>query len=266
MPVPASINDLSTTAVSNYPAGTENPFPDSAKYMRAHAAFIAQLRDGKLNASAVSAFILTLLDDANAAAARATLGAAAISDIPKRYITGQWVLTPDTTTPSGCVIPNGGTIGNASSGATTRANADTSDLFAFYWRLTNNTDYPIQDSAGAVTTRGASAAADFAANKRFPLPDIQDGDALIAAVSSSVLTRSVGEVLAHTHSVTDPGHAHSYTASQIVGGTQGAGGNASRPELTTWATASATTGISIGSTGGTKNLASGLFTRVYVAL
>ena len=213
-----------------------------------------------------SAFILTLLDDANAAAARATLGAAAISDIPKRYITGQWVLTPDTTTPSGCVIPNGGTIGNASSGATTRANADTSDLFAFYWRLTNNTDYPIQDSAGAVTTRGASAAADFAANKRLPLPNIQDGDALLAAVSSSVLTSSVGEVLEHAHSVTDPGHSHAYRYAFNVGGSQGAGGN---PSLTTFVdqqTGSSTTGISIGSTGGAKNKAAGLFTKVYVAL
>lgn len=189
-----------------------------------------------------------------------------VTDTPKRWLTGEWVLTPDPVMPTGCVLPNGGTIGSASSGATNRANADTADLFAFYWRITSNTDYPIQDSAGAASTRGASAAADFAANKRLPLPNIQDGDALIAAVSSAVLTRSNGELLSHTHGVTDPGHTHNYTASQIVGGTQGAGGNASRPELTTWATASATTGISIGSTGGTKNLASGLFTRVYVAL
>ena len=79
MPVPASINDLSTTAASNYPGGGENPFPDSAKYMRAHAAFIAQLRDGKLDASAVSAFMLTVLNDADAATARATLGAVGTS-------------------------------------------------------------------------------------------------------------------------------------------------------------------------------------------
>lgn len=46
MPVPSSINDLSTTPGSNFPLGSENPatFDD---YVRTHAAFIAQLRDGK---------------------------------------------------------------------------------------------------------------------------------------------------------------------------------------------------------------------------
>lgn len=74
MPVPASINDLSTTAGSNSPPGSESPATID-DYLRTHASFIAQLRDGKLAASAVSAYILTLLDDANAAAARTTLGA-----------------------------------------------------------------------------------------------------------------------------------------------------------------------------------------------
>lgn len=74
MPVPASINDLSTTAGSNSPPGSESP-ATLDDYLRAHASFIAQLRDGKLAASAVSAYILTLLDDANADAARTTLGA-----------------------------------------------------------------------------------------------------------------------------------------------------------------------------------------------
>ena len=46
MPVPASINDLSPTESSNFPAGTETP-RSADNYLRAHAAFIAQLRDGK---------------------------------------------------------------------------------------------------------------------------------------------------------------------------------------------------------------------------
>lgn len=44
MPVPASINDLSTTAGSNSPPGSESP-ATLDDYLRTHAAFIAQLRD-----------------------------------------------------------------------------------------------------------------------------------------------------------------------------------------------------------------------------
>lgn len=50
MPVPSNISELSTTPGSNSPAGSESPatFDD---YMRAFAAFIAQLRDGKADSS-----------------------------------------------------------------------------------------------------------------------------------------------------------------------------------------------------------------------
>ena len=47
MPVPSSITDLSATIGSNSPAGSDNVFPDLDNYLRAHAGFIAQLRDGK---------------------------------------------------------------------------------------------------------------------------------------------------------------------------------------------------------------------------
>src|SRR5688572_26253191 len=47
MPVPASINDLSTTAGSNSPAGSETP-TEGDNYIRTYGAFIATLRD-KLN-------------------------------------------------------------------------------------------------------------------------------------------------------------------------------------------------------------------------
>ena len=45
MPLPASINDLSTTAASNSPAGSE-PSGTADDYLRYYAAYIAQLRDG----------------------------------------------------------------------------------------------------------------------------------------------------------------------------------------------------------------------------
>jgi len=80
---------------------------------------------------------------------------------------------PSTTAPTNWVLANGGTIGSATSGGTTRANADTANLFAFFWTNYNNTQLPIQDSAGVATTRGASAAADFAANKRMPVVDMR---------------------------------------------------------------------------------------------
>lgn len=193
-----------------------------------------------------------------------------ISDF-KRWETGEWVLSSKTTPPAGTVVPNGGTIGSAASGATNRANADTADLFAHLWSVTSNADYPIQDATGAASTRGASAAADFAANKRFPLPNIQDGDALVAAVSSAVLSRTVGENLAHTHTITVdgvPDHTHTFSVTGGNGGTSqitAAGGQAPATASTT-AAGGHTHTASASSSGGTKNLAAGLMTRVYYAL
>lgn len=45
MPVPSDISDLSSTASLNSPAGTEEVFPQLDDYLRAHAGFIAELRD-----------------------------------------------------------------------------------------------------------------------------------------------------------------------------------------------------------------------------
>lgn len=77
------------------------------------------------------------------------------------------------TSKSGWLLCNGLTIGDAGSGATSRANADTSDLYTILWTNTTNSELPIQDSSGSSTSRGASAAADFAAGKRLPLPDVR---------------------------------------------------------------------------------------------
>jgi len=76
------------------------------------------------------------------------------------------------TAPSGWLAANGSTIGSASSGAT-NASADYSALFTVLWDNWTNTLLPILNSAGAASTRGASASADFAANKRLPLPDLR---------------------------------------------------------------------------------------------
>jgi hypothetical protein len=64
---------------------------------------------------------------------------------------------------SGWVRANGRTIGSATSGATERANADTEALFLYLWGADENLTVS--------TGRGASAAADWAANKTIALPD-----------------------------------------------------------------------------------------------
>lgn len=63
----------------------------------------------------------------------------------------------------GWVRANGRTIGSASSGATERANSDTQALFVHLW----GTNSGLVVSGG----RGASAAADWGANKTIALPD-----------------------------------------------------------------------------------------------
>ena len=76
-----------------------------------------------------------------------------------------------TTAPTGHVMVGGRTIGNALSNATERANADTKDLFVGLWNTYDNTQLPIQDSSGALATRGVSADDDFNANKKLPTLD-----------------------------------------------------------------------------------------------
>lgn len=78
----------------------------------------------------------------------------ATGDLKARY--GIGILT-------GFVRSNGRTIGSASSGATERANADTQSLFEYLW----GADANLTVSTG----RGASANADWVANKTLTLPD-----------------------------------------------------------------------------------------------
>lgn len=130
--------------------------------------------------------------------------------------TGQVSFFDLTAAPTGWVKRNGGSIGNAASGATTRANADTAALFAVYWGF-NATDCPIQDSTGAASVRGADAATDFAANKRIVMPETRgrflrgwdDGLGLDSGRRiGSDQTEMVGS---HTHPLAMnavPAHAH----------------------------------------------------------
>lgn len=132
-----------------------------------------------------------------------------------------------TTAPPGWIKENGGTIGSVASGATTRANADTEDLFTLLWEQFNNTILPIQNSAGVATTRGATAAADFAANKRMPLFDSRSrfhrgaDDGLGFNTALTVGVAQTDSLKSHTHTGTtnnDGAHTHTVPKGSSGGG------------------------------------------------
>lgn len=127
------------------------------------------------------------------------------------------------TAPAGWIVENGGSIGSATSGATTRANADTLTLFSVLWSQFNNTELPIQTSGGVNTSRGSSAQADFTANKRMPLFDSRSrfhrgSDSSLGYDTS--LSPGVTQddlIKTHNHSGTTGNHRHSIPLATDVG-------------------------------------------------
>jgi hypothetical protein len=140
----------------------------------------------------------------------------AISGGAGGWTTGDAKLTMKNVADVGWVLMNDGTIGDASSGGTTRANADCQSLFTLLWNNVIDTWAPVPGG------RGLSAAADWAAHKRITLPR-QLGRAIAGAGGGSGLsvrplgafvgeethTQAVTEIAYHAHSVSDPTHAHS---------------------------------------------------------
>jgi hypothetical protein len=100
------------------------------------------------------------------------------------FRTGDAKLTYDDTADPGWIRANDTTIGNGSSGATGRANADTEALFTLLWNKIANQWAPV--SGG----RGGSAAADYAANKTLALSKAL-GRALAVAGSGTVVVSGV---------------------------------------------------------------------------
>lgn len=94
------------------------------------------------------------------------------------FLTGDGKFTWRKTVDTGWVLANDGTIGSASSGATNRANADTQSLYTLLWD-----DY-VDALAPVIGGRGASAAADFAANK--PLRLLRVAGRAIAGLGAAV--------------------------------------------------------------------------------
>ena len=98
------------------------------------------------------------------------------------------------TSPDGWLICDGSTIGNATSGATGRANADTATLFDLLWNNWANAQAAV--SGG----RGATSSADFAANKTIAIPDFK-GRTSVSKSASGTLSTLGGTAGEETHTL-----------------------------------------------------------------
>jgi hypothetical protein len=181
-------------------------------------------------------------------------GTGTSTGVANPFTTGDVKLTLKTSADSGWVMINDGSIGDISSGATTRANGDTVALYTLVWTNCANAQCPV---AGG---RGVSAAADFVAEKAITLP-LALGRALAIAGSGSGLTaRALGATTgAETATIAqanlpdyvlpDPGHSHTVVAALggAVGGAVAGGGNPLTNSTITSSTS--TTGVHLGGSG-----------------
>lgn len=202
----------------------------------------------------------------------------ATGDLKCRYGTG--ALT-------GFVRANGRTIGSATSGGSERANSDCQSLFEYLWGADAN--------LSVSTGRGASANADWVANKTIALPDwrgrvisgLDDmGNSAAGRLSlsyfgtSAIVLGAAGGLesnnvlLQHTHSNTlnDPGHPHNIRVGSSGGGddtvTQGAEGTGAvvTPPVQTALTGITLTNASAGSASAHNIVQPTMLATIYMKL
>lgn len=244
-----------------------------------------------LQNTAPTATGLQVLSVADIATLQALLGVAGAQTGDLKHYYGKGAL-------SGWLPLNGMTIGDASSSANARANADCQSLFTLLW----NNDSRLTVSGG----RGASAAADWAAHKTLALPDTR-GRALVgidqmgATTTAGVLpsaviatgspdsvgstggaaqvTLTTDTLPAHGHAVTDPGHVHTLTADGGRFGSNGVGyaadqfftsmGDVGANTLYHQDTNAVATGISVASAGNGsphQNMQPSMLVSIYIKL
>lgn len=129
--------------------------------------------------------------------------------------TGDIVMSFENATRSGFVRLNTNTIGNAGSGATERANADTEALFIWLWDKLPNSICAV--SGG----RGATGAADFAANKTLGLPPAKGRAPFGIDAMGGAATTNLNGVTFATGSATQTGSVggaalHTLTAAELA--------------------------------------------------
>ena len=187
---------------------------------------------------------------AGSANTSATVSSSSVTAIATGCGTDFW----GSTLPSGYIWASGLTIGNATSGATERANADTLSLYTLLWNSFTNSILPIY-SAGIAASRGFTAAADFAAGKTLQVPDKRSRvsvgpEVLGASTAASRLTSgnyltgitpgstggeqnhalAIAELAAHSHTYSDSGHTHNFYTTTAGGGLPGTYGATGGPQ------------------------------------
>lgn len=154
-----------------------------------------------------------------------------------------------TAAPSGWVLLDGRTIGSASSGATNRANADTQALYELLWNSMANTEAPV--SSG----RGASAAADFAANKTITIPDARGrviaGRDNMGGTNANRLTSGGSGITGTTLGVAGGTETHTLTTAQMPSHThsESTGGGGVNAGMGCGSALNSTAGTTTGSAG-----------------
>lgn len=126
--------------------------------------------DGSYRARLTTSAGVTIFDEQSVTAIGSSSGSSSSGssvDSTTIFTTGDVLWVPYAGTRSGWVRGNARTIGNAASGGTERANADTAALFAYFWNNFSNTLCAV--SGG----RGATAVADFAASKTIGTLDMR---------------------------------------------------------------------------------------------
>jgi hypothetical protein len=179
------------------------------------------VRQSSMVAAAVASFIsqelgIDVLDDGNLTLLITNL-TAAIQAVSTPFSTGDAKLTLKNSADVGWVLCNDGTIGDATSGATTRANADCQALFYLLWNNISNSWCPV------VGGRGGSAAADWGTHKQITLLQTLGRSLAISGAGAGLSNRALGqnigeeqhtmlltELVVHHHS--QPDHTHGYSA------------------------------------------------------
>jgi len=165
-----------------------------------------------------------------------------VNSVPVGTMRMSWAASAE----AGWLLMVEGTIGDASSAATIRANADCQNLFLFLW---NN----LSDSYAPVTGgRGATAAADWAAHKKIAFPTIPGRVPLVAGSGTGLTARTKGdkggaethqltaaEMPSHTHNSQGPSGAVANTGSAVQAGitwlaTSSAGSDTAHNNMQPW--------------------------------